>query len=64
MSTIDIPEYWTAKKALAMFEFIDEIRECIWNQYDIQIAEAMREDRRTDTGLPQGSEHFDDEDIF
>ena len=50
MSTIDIPEYWTAKKALAMFEFIDEIRECIWNQYDIQIAEAMREDRRTDTG--------------
>ena len=64
MSTIDIPEYWTAKEALAMFEFIDEIRECIWNQYDIQIAEAMREDRRTDTALPQGSEHFDDEDIF
>ena len=64
MSTIDIPQYWTAKEALAVFEFVDEIRERIWSQYDTQIVAAMREERRTNTRSPKGAEGLDDEDIF
>jgi hypothetical protein len=64
MSTIDIPKYWTAKEALAVFEFIDEIREHIWSQYDTQIVAAMREERRTNAGLPMGAADFDDETVF
>ncbi len=64
MSTIDIPEYWTAKEALAVFEFVDEIRERIWSQYDTQIVAAIRQERRTNAGLPKAAADLDDEDIF
>ncbi len=64
MSTIDIPEYWTAKEALAVFEFVDEIRERIWSQYDTDIVAAMREQRRTSTDLPTAAADLDDKDIF
>ncbi len=39
-----IPDYWTAGEALAVYEFIDEIREEIWNRYGLQLQELMQEE--------------------
>jgi hypothetical protein len=43
-----IPIYWSAEEALAVFEFIDELREAIWSRYGLAITEQLREERSTD----------------
>jgi len=35
--SIDIPDQWTDAEALAVFEFIDSIRDHIWDHYCWQI---------------------------
>lgn len=47
MTTPIIPDYWTAREALAVYEFIDELREVIWSRYGLQLQELMQEDRVT-----------------
>ena len=48
MTEIKIPDYWTPEQALAVVEFIDEIREAIFSQYQLQIMEQMRSERCTE----------------
>ena len=48
MTEIKIPDYWTPEQALAVLEFIDEIREAIFSQYQLQIIEQMRSERCTE----------------
>jgi hypothetical protein len=48
MTEIKIPDYWTPEQALAVVEFIDEIREAIFSQYQLQIIEQMRSERCTE----------------
>ena len=48
MTEIKIPDYWTPEQALAVLEFIDEIREAIFSQYQLQIMEQMRSERCTE----------------
>ncbi|MEJ1355445.1 MAG: hypothetical protein RPV21_03580 [Candidatus Sedimenticola sp. (ex Thyasira tokunagai)] len=50
-----IPDYWTVREALAVYEFIDEIREEIWNRYGLQLQEQMQEEMIT------GPEVIDDD---
>lgn len=45
MSKPHIPDYWSPEQALAVYEFIDEIREAIWHQYNPRLIELMQEDR-------------------
>jgi len=45
MKNIKLPDYWTPKQATEVFEFIDEIREAIWIQYQLEIMEQMRSER-------------------
>ena len=41
LPTINIPDYWTDAEALAVFEFIDRIKDHIWDHYCREIqAEA------------------------
>jgi len=37
-----IPDFWTAEQALAVYEFLDELRERVWDRYSEQITERMR----------------------
>lgn len=43
-----IPTHWSAEEALAVFEFIDELREAIWSRYNVTIIEQLRAERCTD----------------
>ncbi len=60
MSNFKIPDYWTSEQAMAVFEFIDEIRDEILVHYQLQIAEQMKEERCYDL---ECSEAFEDKDI-
>ena len=39
MTTPQIPDYWSPEEALAVFEFIDDLRERIWARYGLRIQE-------------------------
>ena len=39
-----IPDYWSPEQALAVYEFLDDLRERIWDQYREQIQEQYRID--------------------
>jgi len=41
---LEIPDYWTPEQALAVYELLDELRECILSRYDMQIMDALREE--------------------
>ena len=59
-----IPDYWSAEEALAVYEFIDALRDEIWSRYDLRLIELLREERGTageDRGEPHGADDFDDE---
>ena len=49
MRSLNIPDYWTGDEALVVFEFIDEIRDQIWDHYSLQIQAAARLSRRVHT---------------
>ena len=40
----NIPDYWSAEQALAIYEFLNDIQEQIWNQYELQLIELLRPD--------------------
>ena len=59
-----IPDYWSAEEALAVYEFIDALRDEIWSRYDLRLIELLREERGTageDRAEPHGADDFDDE---
>ena len=38
-----LPEDWTPEQALAVFELLDDLRELIWDHYQIPIQDLLRE---------------------
>lgn len=42
-----LPKDWTSEQALAVFELLDDLREMIWNHYQIPIQDLLREQRMT-----------------
>ena len=44
MLASDIPDYWSAEQALAVYEFLGELQERIWNRYELQLHELLRSD--------------------
>ena len=55
MPKTPIPEYWSAREALAVYEFIDDLRDLIWNCYGSELQELMQAERVT------VSDEFDDD---
>jgi len=45
MKTIAIPTHWNAEQALEVFELIDDLREAILSQYQIEIQQQLHDDR-------------------
>lgn len=40
----DIPDYWSADQALAVYEFISDLEQQIWDRYELQLYELLRPD--------------------
>ena len=40
-----IPAHWTPEQALAVFELLDELRECIWVHYGLHLQQLIRDQR-------------------
>ena len=51
MSTLDelftlrLPDYWTPAEALAVYELLNDLAEAIWNRYEVELIEHLRNDR-------------------
>ncbi len=41
--TVEIPRTWTPEEALAVFELIDDLRDKIWNLYNLQLQDLLRQ---------------------
>lgn len=48
---------WSPEQALAVVELLDDLRETIWNRYQLQLHELLREQQRMP--IPVSSESFD-----
>ena len=40
--TLQLPDHWTPEQALAVYEFLDELRERVSDRYGEQITERLR----------------------
>ena len=41
--SLQIPTYWTAEQAIAVFELIDDLRNAIWQCYEMQLVDELRD---------------------
>ena len=58
-ATITLRVHWTPEQALAIFEFLDELRDQIWQTYSSQIQRALREQQ----SMPRTSIDADESDV-
>jgi hypothetical protein len=42
-----IPDYWSPREALAVYDFIDNIRDAIWNRYELELIKIMQAEHST-----------------
>ena len=56
-----IPDYWTPEQALAVYEFLDELREHVWDHCREQIQEQCRADCEEDDDEQLDLFEFNDE---
>ena len=40
----DIPNDWSAQQALAVYEFVSDLQQFIWERYEPQLFELLRPD--------------------
>ena len=40
-----IPDDWSAEQALAVYELLTELKQLIWDRYELQLYEILRPDR-------------------
>jgi hypothetical protein len=41
--TVEIPRSWTPQEALAVFQLIDDLRDKVWNLYNLQLQDLLRQ---------------------
>lgn len=41
--SLQIPTYWTPEQAIAVFELIDDLRNAIWQCYEMQLVDQFRD---------------------
>jgi hypothetical protein len=57
-----IPAYWTPEQALAVFELLDDLRDAVWNHYNMQLSdEARQQCAPSGRELSDNSGSFDDQ---
>ena len=55
-----IQDNWSPQQALAVIELLDDLREVIWNRYQLELFELLREQRSSQT--PSASASIDETD--
>jgi hypothetical protein len=45
LSELRLPDYWTPAQALAVYELLNDLAEAIWNRYEVELIEHLRNDR-------------------
>jgi hypothetical protein len=45
--TVEIPVTWTPEQALAVFELLDDLREKIWEIYNLRLQDLLREQQQS-----------------
>ena len=59
-ASIKLPDYWSPEQATAVFELVEEVRDALLVQYQLQIMQQLKSDRETDFEL---DENFEESDI-
>lgn len=44
MAPLQLPHHWSAEQALAVWEFLDEIAGFVWERYELQLLELIRDE--------------------
>ncbi len=44
MIPFDIPDDWSPEQALAVYELLDALRDCVWDRYQLQLIELLAPD--------------------
>ena len=58
--TLQLPDYWTPEQALAVYEFLTELADALWNRYEIPLIELLTPElEQNDSPEPDLSD-FDD----
>ncbi len=58
--TLQLPDYWTPEQALAVYEFLTELADALWNRYEIPLIELLKTElEQNDPPEPDLSD-FDD----
>jgi hypothetical protein len=57
---IEVPTYWTAEEALAVFELVDALHDRIWSTYRDELQELICQQRKNHTPEPF---QIDDDDL-
>ncbi len=47
MSLNNIPNHWSAEQALAIYEFLGQIQQQIWDHYELQLIDLLCADLET-----------------
>ena len=42
ISTLTIPQHWSAEQAMAVWEFLDEVARCVWDRYELPLVELIK----------------------
>ncbi len=42
MACFDIPEHWSAEQALAIYEFLAQLQDRIWEYYEVPLLEIIQ----------------------
>lgn len=42
-----IPDYWSPREALAVYELVDALRNEIWNRYELELIQILQAERST-----------------
>ncbi len=51
--TLQLPDHWTPEQALAVYEFLTELADALWNRYEIPLLQLLAPelDQNTDSQL-------------
>ena len=39
--TLQLPDHWTPEQALAVYEFLTELADALWNRYEIPLIDLL-----------------------
>ena len=44
MTSVQVPDHWSAEQALAVWELLDEVTRRVWERYEVQLIERIQAD--------------------